>query len=256
MRNELCNEKMLLIEKGRGVVKEALDAYAGGDKSKLANMLREGLKRYDFSFSGLKNGLEQSDKIEFAYKIGSDIYEMLSKNTELKTLLSDKAYGSDKITKEAMENCRAAKMGYEIYKKAEEAKKVLIDINLSKEKFPNQLKMRKEALAALVLKNILNAEIKKGSGALVGKFQRELTPEKVDLYLKRLVNSKTIERMENYMESVMLNKFEYEEKFCGKVVEAIMKDEASLFKVKETELEAEANKQKQVEKVEEVQAKL
>ena len=167
---DICNtrdgyqdEKMQLIERGRGVVKHALEAYEQGDKMVLANMITEGMKRYTSTFTkaanGIVGGLENN--IITAYKLAGDIYDMVSQNDELKKMLMDPALGENRITKETLEIYRAGKMTYELYQKAEKAKIDLLEMDFNKEKTPEQKHAIKEALAVIAFRNILNTEMTK-----------------------------------------------------------------------------------------------
>jgi DNA replication initiation complex subunit (GINS family) len=79
----------------------------------------------------------------------------------------------------------------------------------------------------------------------MGKVQRELTPQKVKVCIQKLANSKTIEAMVNSLDtSKLVTMFENEKEFFEKVVENIVKKEASVLKVNEKELQAEEKKQK------------
>jgi hypothetical protein len=287
MRDGYEDEKMLLVERGRGVVKRALEAYEKGEKMVLAKMLAEGMKRYTCTFSkaanGIVGGLEGN--IMTAYKLASDIYDMVSQNDELKTMMMDPSLGEDRMTKETLETYRAGKLTYQLCQKAEQAKIELLEMDYNKEKTPQQKQAVKEALATIAFRNILNKEMAKSMeeeqlknekylenkyGDLLnesenledmkeyeaesytleiktpmGKVQRELTPQKVKVCIQKLANSKTIEAMVNSLDtSKLVTMFENEKEFFEKVVENIVKKEASVLKVNEKELQAEEKKQK------------
>jgi hypothetical protein len=286
-RDGYADEKMQLIEKGRGVLKNAFEAYEKKDKMVLANMLAEGMKRYTSTFSkathGIVGGFESN--IITAYKLAGDIYDMVSKNDELKEMLMDPALGENRITKETMEIYRAGKLTYELYQKAEQAKIDLLEMDFSKPTTPEQKHAVKEALAVITFKNILNKEMEKSMqeeqrnqgeflqekyaqvlenaedpGELkdydaesyvlemktpMGKVQRELTSQKLNVCIQKLVNSKTVEAMVNSLDtSKLVIMFENEREFFEKTVENIVKKEASVLKVGQKELQAEEKKNK------------
>jgi hypothetical protein len=163
MRDAFFKEKMLIVERGRSVVKNALDHYEKGGKKELGKLLAEGMKRFAASFSNAEYGIIDEvgnhTRAIAGYKLAADIYDMISKNQELKELLSDDSLGENKITKETLESYRGAKVTYEVYQKAEQAKMDLLDMDLHKERTPEQKQQVKEALAALVLKNIVHKKL-------------------------------------------------------------------------------------------------
>lgn len=165
MRDGFEDEKMPCVERGRWAVKHAFEAYEKGNKSELANILAEGLKRYTNTFSqfhyGLTSESAQETKIVTACKVAGEIYDMLAQNENLKKMLMEDPTGEYKITKELLEEYCGTKATYNVYQKAEQAKLDLLKMDFQQQKTTEQQKVMKEALATIVFKNILHKEFLK-----------------------------------------------------------------------------------------------
>ena len=180
-------DKMEFVEKGRAVVKEAFDQYEKGNHNRLGKIIAEGMKRYTSAFAVCTHGFfgapPSGVNTVANLKVAADMYDMIQNNDNIKRMISDESLGADRISQQTMETYRGAKMAYEIYIKAEEAKKDLMDMISSREKTPEQPQKMKSALAALVLKSIFHHEMKMNytvkSDAL-GKYMAKKYPNGVE----------------------------------------------------------------------------
>ena len=277
-------KQMPFIEKGRSILKKAFEEYENGHPEKLAKILAEGMKRYASTFSTCENGYYGNNSSDIkpigSLEVGAAIYDMVDQNDEIKALLTHASLGDDKITQHIMETYRGAKMAYVIYNKAEVAKKDLLDMIASRETTPDQTQKMKEALAAIVLKNIFNKEmetnykakdkafeqyieskygvdedpatlIEKSKESMtigvrfsMGKYQREFTSEKMQERLQILANSKTIDKMVKSLDANKLKTmFEREKEFFESTLKNMIKNEPEVVKEKEPKPEKEQVKE-------------
>ena len=165
-RDGFERDKMPSVERGRETVKKAFQDYENGNKQTLGKILAEGLKRYTSTFAVLEHGYVFHDDSELGIskavaglKVAADMYDMISQNDNIKEMLSDPSLGEHKVTQQTLETYRGAKVAYEIYKKSEEAKKDLIDMVTSRDRSQLDPQKMKEALAAIVLKNMMHQEM-------------------------------------------------------------------------------------------------
>lgn len=201
-------DKMQFVEKGRAVVKEAFREYENGNKQKLGKLIAEGLKRYTSTFSLFEYGYVCQDntavvsKAVSALKVAADMYDMIRDNHEIQEMLNDPNLGEHKLTQQTIETYRGAKVAYEIYKKSEEAQKDLINMVTSRDKTQYQPQKMKEALAALLLKNIMHKEMvnnyKQKSDALMVYISNKYDNPDNDLQLDD--EQKEIQRRQENME--------------------------------------------------------